>query len=208
MTVRTRLVCRFRHHLWRVACRMAGGLTVSGRWPADSHGCIVVANHASHADTAVIMAALPPSAEPLFAAASDYWFDAPVRRFLVTTLAGALPVRRTAGGGTYAALLAAAKPVLRQGRTVVIYPEGTRSVDRSIGEFHSGAIHLARDCGVPLIPVALLGTERVLPKNGAFTPAPMVARIGEPVDPTHLTATELRARVARLRTATPEPRSS
>jgi hypothetical protein len=54
---------------------------------------VVVANHGSHADTAVLLAALPPTARPVFAAAADYWLDAPVRRMLATGLAGALPVR-------------------------------------------------------------------------------------------------------------------
>jgi 1-acyl-sn-glycerol-3-phosphate acyltransferase len=194
----TPLACRLRHYLWRLTCTLAGGLTVTGRWQHHLQGCIVVANHSSHADTAVIMAALPPTAQPVFAAAYDYWFDVPVRRFLVTSLAGALPIRRT-DGGTYQALLAAVKPALAQGRTVVIYPEGTRTLDGSIGEFHSGAIHLARDCAVPLVPVALLGTRGVLPKHGDFTPTPMEARIGEPVDTDGITADELRTTVARLR---------
>jgi 1-acyl-sn-glycerol-3-phosphate acyltransferase len=170
-----------RHRLWRTVCRLAGGLAVTGRWQTRG-GCVVVANHGSHADTAALLAALPASARPVFAAASDYWFDVPVRRFLIVSLAGALPVRRTEAG-TYSALLAAAAPALAQGRAVVIYPEGTRSTDGSIGEFRSGAIHLARDCGVPLVPVALLGTRDVLPKNGQFRPTRMAVRIGDPVDP-------------------------
>jgi 1-acyl-sn-glycerol-3-phosphate acyltransferase len=164
----TRIACALRHYLWRTACALSGGLTVTGRWQHRG-GCVLVANHGSHADTAVIMAALLPAAQPVFAAASDYWFDVPVRRFLDTSLAGALPVRR-AEGGTYAALLAAAKPALAQGRTVVIYPEGTRTTDRTIGEFHSGAVHLARDCGVAVVPVALLGTRKCCRSTAHFHP--------------------------------------
>jgi 1-acyl-sn-glycerol-3-phosphate acyltransferase len=193
----TRIACALRHYLWRTACGLSGGLTVTGRWHHRG-GCVLVANHGSHADTAVILAALPPAAQPVFAAASDYWFDVPVRRVLVTSLAGALPVRR-AEGGTYAALLAAAKPTLAQGRTVVIYPEGTRTTDGTVGGFHSGALHLARDCGVPIVPVALLGTQQVLPKHGAFSPTPMEARLGKPVDPHTITAEELRRRVVAMR---------
>ena len=137
------LAWRFRHYLWRTAASLSGGLTVTGRWP-QTGGCILAANHSSHADTAVLLAALPPRAQPVFAAASDYWFEVPVRRFLITILAGGLPVQRT-DGGTYAALLAAAKPALSQGRSVGSYPEGTRTTDGSIREFRSVALHLARD---------------------------------------------------------------
>jgi len=186
-----------RHWMWRLVSALSGGLTVSGKCLA-SGGCIVVANHSSHADTAVLLAALPPKAKPVFGAAADYWFDVPVRRFIATSLAGVLPVRRS-GGGSYDALLAAARPALKAGRTVVIYPEGTRSTDGTIGEFRSGALRLARECGVPIVPVAMTGTADVLPKGGRWSPAPMQVRIGEPVDPTTASAAELREHVLALR---------
>jgi 1-acyl-sn-glycerol-3-phosphate acyltransferase len=158
-----------------------------------------VANHASHADTAVLLAALPAKAQPVFAAAADYWFDVPVRRFAAGSLAGILPVRRS-GDDTYAQLLAAARPALKAGRTVIIYPEGTRSTDGKVGEFRSGALRLARDCGVPIVPVAVLGTAEVLPKGASFiSHAPMRVRIGEPVDPIGASAPQLRAQVMALR---------
>jgi 1-acyl-sn-glycerol-3-phosphate acyltransferase len=187
----------FRHYLWRMVVSRSGGLTVTGRL-RHAGGCILVANHSSHADTAALLAALPPSAKPVFVAAADYWFDVPVRRFVLTSLAGGLPVRRS-GGSAYAALLEAVKPALAEGRTVVIYPEGTRSTNGEISEFRSGAIRLASECGVPVVPVALLGTADVLPKGGRLTPTPMEVRIGEPMDPTDINATELRREVRALR---------
>ncbi len=186
-----------RHWLWRVACAASGGLTVSGRLDV-SGGCVIVANHASHADTAALLAALPPAARPVFGAAADYWFDVPVRRFIATSLAGILPVQRS-GDGSYAALLAAARPALRAGRTVVIYPEGTRSTDGSVGEFRSGALRLACECGVPVVPVAIMGTADVLPKDGRYSPAPMRVHVGAPVDPHDTSALQLRAQVLALR---------
>jgi 1-acyl-sn-glycerol-3-phosphate acyltransferase len=200
----TRIPSVLRHWLWRVVCAMSGGLTVSGRQRVPG-GCIVVANHSSHADTAVLLAALPAKAQPVFAAAADYWFDVPVRRMVATSLAGILPVRRS-GNGSYAALLDAVRPALNAGRTVVIYPEGTRSTDGNIGEFKSGAVRLARDCGVPIVPVALTGTADVLPKGGRFSPAPMKVRIGEPVDPESTSPAQLREQVLALRESlVPEP---
>ncbi len=186
-----------RHWMWRLVSALSGGLTVTGKWRA-SGGCIVVANHSSHADTAVLLAALPPKAKPVFGAAADYWFDVPVRRFIATSLAGVLPVRRS-GGGSYDALLAAVRPALKAGRTVVIYPEGTRSTDGNIGEFRSGALRLARECGVPIVPVAVTGTADVLPKGGRWSPAPMQVRIGAPIDPDAASASDLREQVLALR---------
>lgn len=196
MTI-NRIASVLRHWLWRTVCAVSGGLAVTGRWTAEG-GCIVVANHASHADTAVLVAALPSTARPVFGAAADYWFDVPVRRFIATSLIGILPVRRS-GDGNYDALVAAVGPALRAGRTVVIYPEGTRSTDGTIGEFRYGAIRLARDCGVPIVPVAIVGTADVLPKDGSFSPGPMEVRLGTPVDPHTTSAPQLRSRVLALR---------
>lgn len=192
-----RVASAVRHWLWRAVCAVSGGLTVTGHWSVTG-GCIVVANHASHADTAVLVAALPATARPVFGAAADYWFDVPVRRFIASSLIGILPVRRS-GDGNYDALLAAAGPALRAGKTVVIYPEGTRSTDGTIGEFHSGALRLARDCGVPIVPVAIVGTADVLPKDGSFSPAPMQVRLGAPIDPHATSAMQLRSQVLTLR---------
>lgn len=193
----SRITSRLRHWLWRTVCALSGGLTVTGKWRV-SGGCIVVANHSSHADTAVLLAALPTSAQPVFGAAADYWFDVPVRRLVATSLIGVLPVRRSGDSG-YADLLAAVRPALRAGRTVVIYPEGTRSTDGTIAEFRSGAVRLARECGVPLVPVAVMGTADVLPKGGRFSPAPMQIRIGEPIDANDASAPQLREQVMALR---------
>lgn len=193
----TRISYALRHWMWRLAAALSGGLTVTGK-RSMSGGCIVVANHCSHADTAVLLAALPPKAKPVFGAAADYWFDVPVRRFIATSLAGVLPVRRS-GEGSYAALLAAVGPALKAGRTVVIYPEGTRSTDGNIGEFRSGALRLARECAVPIVPVAVTGTADVLPKGGRWSPAPMQVRIGEPIDPDSVSAEQLREHVVALR---------
>ena len=192
-----RVASMLRRWLWRTVCAASGGLSVTGRWNAKG-GCIVVANHASHADTAVLVAALPFTARPVFGAAADYWFDVPVRRFIATSLIGILPVRRS-GDGSYDALLAAVGPALRAGRTVVIYPEGTRSTDGSVSEFRSGAMRLARECDVPIVPVAIIGTADVLPKDGSFSTAPMGVRLGAPVDPHTTSAPQLRARVLALR---------
>jgi 1-acyl-sn-glycerol-3-phosphate acyltransferase len=60
---------------------------------------------------------------------------------------------------------------------------------------------LARDCGVPVVPVALTGTADVLPKDGSYSPAPMRVGIGAPVDPNTTSTPELRAQVLALRDA-------
>ncbi|NNG38744.1 1-acyl-sn-glycerol-3-phosphate acyltransferase [Flexivirga sp. ID2601S] len=186
-----------RRGLWRAVCSLAGGLTTSGVPQRCSGGQVIVANHASHADTAALLAAVPAANRLLFAAAADYWFDVWWRRALMSGLAGGLPVRRNGGSG-YAALLDAARGPLADGRTVVIYPEGTRSTDGSVGRFHSGAVRLAQDCGVPIVPVALLGTGDVLAKHGRLRTTPMEVRFGARLDPSTTDADQLREAVIGL----------
>ena len=189
---------RLRRLLWRMVCWLLGGLTVRGGGDlGGAGGRVMVANHGSHADTAALLAALPATARPVFAAAADYWFDVPARRLAAAGLAGVLPVRR-GERGAYPALLAAAGPALAAGRTVVVYPEGTRSTDGRVGPFHSGAVRLARDCGVPIVPVAVLGTRDVLPKNGRIRSAPMEVRIGSARPAMATDAAQLRADVVAL----------
>lgn len=201
---------RTRHVLWRALSTLVGGVRIGGHVPPGPK--VLVANHTSHADTAALLAALPPSCRPRFVAAQDYWFDRAWRRAVVTTLVGALPVARTGSG--YEALRDAARPVLADGGSVVIYPEGTRSApDTPVGEFRSGALRLAADLDVPLVPVGISGTGRVLPKHGRLRPEGVVLRFGDPLPATQCRDTSpevARAAVQALRDdseAVPRPDS-
>lgn len=193
----------FRRSLWRIVIHFSGGLTVIGRWQARGP-CILVANHSSHFDTAALLAALPSTAAPVFVAAEKYWSCTRWRRFVSTSLVGVLSVPRFSHGA-YPALLADAREALNTGHVVVIYPEGTRSTNGEIGEFHVGPVHLACDCGVPLVPAAIVGTAAVLPKGGKFSPSPMWVHLGEPVDPNGISAAQLRDQVIAMRTRTSAP---
>jgi 1-acyl-sn-glycerol-3-phosphate acyltransferase len=71
---------------------------------------------------------------------------------------------------------------IRKGQVVVIFPEGTRSADGTIGEFKPGAFYLAQKAGVPVLPVYIDGGRRALPKGALiFRPADMVVRVLEPL---------------------------
>lgn len=182
-----------RHLLWRGVWDVLGGVTITG--PRPSGPAILVANHSSHADTPALLAAMPPSARPVFAAAADYWFDRPLHRFVVTSIVPALPVRRHEHG-TYAALKEAVRPVLERGGVVVIYPEGTRSTTGKIGGFAPGAVRLADELAVPLIPCAVLGTRDVLPKSGSLRKGPTEIRFSRPFNSEGLAADPVAAVMA------------
>lgn len=193
-----------RRALWRSAFGLAGGLTVRGTPPLGP--AVVLANHCSHADTAALLAALPAATRPLVTAAADYWFEVGWRRLLVGSVVAALPVSRGDAGG-FAALRAAAAPHLRRGGVVVLYPEGTRSTDGTVGRFRSGGLRLAEQVGVPVVPVAVRGTGDLLPKHGRLTPGPVEVRFGPALDPAGCTPARLREEVVALVDAGP-PRAA
>ena len=183
---------RVRRVLWRAALTLTGGLSVQGSLPEG--GCVVVANHSSHADTAALLASLPADSRPVFVAAADYWGSSPLRRWACRSLGGGFEVRRGGGGS---ADLAPLVEQLRAGRTVVIFAEGTRSRDGSVGEFRSGAFRLAERAGVPVVPVGLRGTSDLLPVHGDVHRAAVQVRIGAPIE--HATPDAARSAVEALK---------
>ncbi|MFI6289240.1 lysophospholipid acyltransferase family protein [Streptomyces sp. NPDC051018] len=175
---------------------LTGGIERRGRLPRG--GCVVVANHSSHADTAALLAALDARHTPAIGAAADYWFASPWRSRVCRRLASGFPVRRTGGG--LDDLLAVAGE-LRAGRAVVLFPEGTRGGDGSVGSFHRGALVLAERAGVPVVPVGIAGTDRLLPKHGRLRSSLVRVRIGAPL-PSSVSAEEARSAVAALHART------
>ena len=168
--------CCVRWLLWRCTLVVTGGLTVTGRLPRG--GCVVVANHTSHADTPALLAALGLRRVAV-AAAADYWFATPRRAGVCRWLVGGFAVRR--GGGGAGDLFGEALPLLRSGGVVVVFPAGTRARSGEPTRWHGGALRLAAEAGVPVVPVGVAGTARLLPVHGAPRPAPVRVRIGRPI---------------------------
>ncbi|MFG3286192.1 lysophospholipid acyltransferase family protein [Streptomyces sp. NPDC048111] len=193
---RPRLAALARRALWWSTLTLTGGVERRGRLPRG--GCVVVANHSSHADTAALLAALDARHTPAIGAAADYWFASPWRRRICSRLASGFPVRRSGGGMDD--LLAMAEG-LRAGRAVVLFPEGTRGGDGTVGSFHRGALVLAEHAGVPVVPVGIAGTDRLLPKHGRFRSALIRVRIGAPLPPS-VTPEQAREAVAALHART------
>jgi 1-acyl-sn-glycerol-3-phosphate acyltransferase len=165
-----------RRLVWRVALSVTGGLRVAGGLPDEP--CVLVANHSSHADTVALLASLPARRRPVVAAAADYWFGGALRRLTCRALVGAFPVRRTGGGSGD---LAAAAELLAAGHDVIVFPEGSRSRDGCVGEFHSGALRLAASTGAPMVPIGIAGTRDLLPVHGRLRRSPVTVHIGAPV---------------------------
>ncbi|WPW31598.1 lysophospholipid acyltransferase family protein [Streptomyces atratus] len=194
--VRSRFAAALRRGLWWGVLSLTGGVERRGRLPRG--GCVVVANHSSHADTAALLAALDARHTPAIGAAADYWFASPWRRRICRRLAAGFPVRRSGGGMDD--LLSMADE-LRSGRAVVLFPEGTRGRDGELGTFHRGALVLAGQAGVPVVPVGIAGTDRLLPKHGRLRSALVRVSIGDPL-PSAVTPKEARDAVVALHSRT------
>ena len=144
---------------------------------------IYFANHGSHLDTIVLWAALPGrvrrSTHPI--AAEDYWGRTRVRRFVALEILNGVLIDRRGDGD--ADPLAPLKAALLAGRSLVIFPEGTRGAGSLPGRFRSGLYDLATAFSeVELVPVYLDNLSRAFPK-GAYLPAPIscTARFGAPI---------------------------
>ncbi len=116
---------------------------------------VFVANHASHADTVVLLEVLARGRPLAVAAADDYWFKDTLKGLALAGSLGAFPFPREGARG-----LRRTEELLAAGWSVLIYPQGTRGG----GKFRSGIGRLAA-AGAVLVPVGVVGTRHVLPKG-------------------------------------------
>ncbi len=138
-------------------------------------GAILAGNHVSYMDPVLLWEFSPRRVH--FMAKSELFKD-----FLGWMLPRvyAFPVVR---GSADRAAIAAATSLLQDGELVGIFPEGTRATDGEAGEAHGGVSFIAMRAGVPVVPVAFVGTERVLPRGQRFIrPAKVTIKFGEPID--------------------------
>ena len=142
---------------------------------------IFAANHSSHADTSLVLHALPDRARErtVVAAAADYWFKRPLLGNLVSLFLNTFPFSRTGGAQGQ---LHSSSMLLKSGWNLVLFPEGSRSPDGRIQEFKPGVGHLANETGTPVVPLHIRGAHRIMPK-GQKLPLPGAARvrIGKPM---------------------------
>lgn len=162
---------------------LVGGQAVWFGTAPSARQRIYFANHASHLDTLLLWAALPPDLRRLThpVAAADYWGKGPVRRYIATRVLNAVLIDRQGGGK--ASPLEPLAERLREGHSLIIFPEGTRAGERLPGPFKSGLYHLALDFpAAELVPVYLDNLRRAFPK-GSLLPVPIscTARFGAPV---------------------------
>ena len=155
---------------------------------------ILVANHASHMDTPVILSALPRRLRKrtVVAAAADYFYRNRLSASLVSLIFNTTPIDRQGGGlsknGGHLDTL------LDEGWNLLLYPEGTRSRTGIPGRVRRGAAVLAAAHDLKIVPIRVTGTREAMPpgrpwpKRLRATPLPRRHRItvsfGQPISST------------------------
>ena len=155
---------------------------VTGRaFIPHNRSTIVAANHASHLDMGLVKYALGGYGEDLVSlAAQDYFFEGNrFRKAYFENFTNLVPMTRN---GSLRQALRQAGDLLEQGKTVLIFPEGTRSPDGEIHEFKASLGHLSLHHDKDILPVWLGGTHAALPKGSSVPRQRDVqARIGLPL---------------------------
>ena len=143
---------------------------------------IYCANHASHLDAVLVLAALPAElrrrTRPV--AAADYWAKGSLRRFLTLRIFRAVLIDRQAQGLNPLSDVFAA---LHQGDSLIYFPEGTRGSGDALQPLKAGVYYLARAFPqVDIVPVHIHGAHRILPKGALLPrPVPCALTIGPPL---------------------------
>ena len=146
---------------------------------AGNRPYIFVANHTSHLDTPLLLAALPLRLRLRLraAAAADYFFTSRWKGTLVTLLFNAFPFERRGFGG-----LSCAQRLLEDGYSVLLFPEGTRSKDGQLHPFKCGIGRLALATQVCVVPVWIEGAHAAMPKGVCLArPHHVEIRFGAPL---------------------------
>jgi long-chain acyl-CoA synthetase len=142
---------------------------------------LFVANHCSHMDTLTISRALFPylKGRLAVAAAADYIYRNKIFGMLASLLLNTFPLARQ---GAVRASLEHCADLVENGWSVLIYPEGTRSPKGRLLPFKKGPGLLASELGIPVVPIGILGSQKILPKGNTIPkPGPLQIIIGRPI---------------------------
>ncbi len=139
---------------------------------------VYMANHASLIDTPALFAYLPYQFRIM---AKKHLFYFPFMGWHLWT-AGNFPIDQTDARKTARSLKGVIEGI-RNGKSLAVFPEGTRSPDGQLQEFKQGAFKIAMRAGVPIVPVTIIGTSKLLPK-GSLAPRPgrVDVVIGKPIE--------------------------
>lgn len=134
--------------------------------------CIFMSNHVSNLDPPVEMPLLPGRCSVLL---KKELMSIPILGRAMR-MAKFVPVERGHRRDAAKASVEAAADALRSGLNIVVYPEGTRSLDGRLSTFKKGPFFLAQETQAPIVPIALSGTQKMM-RKGSYAIKPGLARL-------------------------------
>ena len=182
----------------RLALRTAGiRYRVAGREHVPAGTAVVFcSNHQSNVDPPVLFEALHPQLHVLYKAELRF----PLMR-TVFDVGGFVPVERGNRDKAMASIAAGSRAI-REGRSFLIFPEGTRSRTGELLPFKKGGIIMAIQAQVPVVPVAIQGGRAAMRKGSALVfPVTVSVRIGPPIPTAGLTVDDRDRLGGQLRAA-------
>jgi 1-acyl-sn-glycerol-3-phosphate acyltransferase len=158
---------------------------------------VFLSTHQSYMDIPAMLGYLPAQ---LRIAAKKSLFRIPFMGWHLWR-AGHIPIDRSSTQNAVTSLQRAAL-YLQQGICAFIFPEGTRSRDGLLHGFKKGGFKLALQAQVPIIPITIIGTRRILPPDSIiFRPGPIEMYVDEPIETTGLTDDDIETLMRRVRAA-------
>lgn len=172
-------------------------ITVLNGKNLDGRVAVYAANHLSYADTPVLFGVLPFQFRIV---ARHDLFKLPFIGWHLTR-SGQVPVNVSNPRASISSLSSAVK-TLKSGMPVFIFPEGGRTGTGHPEVFLNGPAFMAIRAGVPIIPMALIGTYELLPMHSAeFHPVPVILAVGEPLETTGYSIRQTEELTGRLQEA-------
>jgi 1-acyl-sn-glycerol-3-phosphate acyltransferase len=169
--------------------------------PAEGVPVVYMANHQSYMDIPALYGFLPVQFRII---AKESLFRVPFMGWHLTR-AGNIPINRTNRREAMRSIARAVERI-REGTSVVVFPEGTRSRHGVLGEMKAGSFKLAVGAGVPIVPVTIVGTCRVLEKDSlVFHPGVVDMYVGGAIETAGVRGAEFGLLVARVRDALARP---
>lgn len=148
---------------------------------------IFLCNHVSNLDPPVVLPVLPGRCSVLL---KKELMNIPILGRAMR-MAQFVPVERGSRRDAAQASVVAAADALKAGLNMLVFPEGTRSLDGRLMPFKKGPFFLAQQTGALMVPVAISGTERMMRKGSSWvTPGVARVQILEPINPEDYTSRE------------------
>ena len=161
-----------------------------------------MSNHVSNLDPPVLIPVIPGRCSVLL---KSEILKIPILGTAMR-MAKFVPVERGSRRDAAQASIAAAADALKSGLHMMVYPEGTRSLDGRLSSFKKGPFFLAQGTGAPVIPVAISGTERMMRKgSAAITPGVATLRFLPAIEPADYATREELMRAVRAAIASALP---